>query len=189
MESISVSRSFIKHHIVYKDTYLKYIQFRTLHHRFFTNDKSFLIGIKPTNIYGMCNQPEDSIEHMFLECTHSIRLWSYVRDWIVELGMVDYNLSDMRKIVGYLENALAINCIILLTKKVIYNSMKKEKSPHFINVKYEVKNFFIKRNIDNILKGESINLINNTIYYVIITTMISYLMLYHTILCIITLLR
>ena len=26
-----------------------------------------------------------------------------MRDWIVELGMLDYNLSDMRKIVGDLE--------------------------------------------------------------------------------------
>ena len=52
------------------------------------------------------------------------------------MSMVDYNLSDMRKIVGDLENALAINCIILQTKKVIYNSMKKERSPHFINVEY-----------------------------------------------------
>ena len=65
MESISVSRSFIKHHSVYKDTHLKYIHFCTWHHRFFTNDKLFLIGIKPTNICGMCNQAEDSIEHMF----------------------------------------------------------------------------------------------------------------------------
>ena len=87
-----------------------------------------------------------------------------MRNWIVEFGMVDYNLSDMRKIVGDLEIALAIKCIILLTKKVIYNSMKKERSPHFINVKYEVKNFFIKRNIDNILKEESISLVNNTLF-------------------------
>ena len=38
IESISISRSFVKHHTVYKDTYLNYIQFRTLHHRFYTND-------------------------------------------------------------------------------------------------------------------------------------------------------
>ena len=125
MESICVRRSFIKHHTVNKDTYLKYIQFRTLQHRFFTNERLFLIGIKPTNICGMCNMAEDTIEHMFLKCIHSRKLWSDVRDWIIQLGMIDYNLSDMRKILGDMENALAINCIILVTKKVIYNSMKK----------------------------------------------------------------
>ena len=67
--------------------------------------------------------------------------------------MVDYNLSDMRKIVGNLENALSINCIILLTKKVIYNSMKNERSPHFMNVKYEVKNFFYQEKYKQYIKG------------------------------------
>ena len=38
IENISLSRSFLKHHLRYKDTYLKYIQFRTLHHRFYTNE-------------------------------------------------------------------------------------------------------------------------------------------------------
>ena len=46
--------------------------------------------------------------------------------WIIELGMENYHLSDSRIILGDLENALSINKIILMTKKVIYNAMKKE---------------------------------------------------------------
>ena len=92
---------------------------------------------------------EDSIEHMFLECIHSRKLWSDVRDWIIQLGMTDYNISDMRKILGDMENVLAINCIILLTKKVINNSMKKERPPHFMsNMKLKIS--FTKRSTDNI---------------------------------------
>ena len=142
-----------------------------MHHRFYTNDKLFLMGIKQSNICGMCNLMEDSIEHMFFECIHSTRVWSDVRDWIIQLGMTDYNLSDVRKITGDMENALAINCIILLTKKVIYNAMKKERPPHFIAVKNEVKNFFIRKNTDYTLKGKRIFLTNNTTYYVYIMTM------------------
>ena len=154
IESISISRSFVKHHTVYKDTYLNYIQFRTLHHRFYTNDKLFVMGIKQSKMCGMCNVVEDSIEHMFLHCIHSVKLWSDVRDWIIQLGMIDYNLSDIRKITGDMENALAINCIILLTKKVIYNAMKKERPPHFIAVKYEVKNFFYQEKYRLYIKGK-----------------------------------
>ena len=51
IETISVGRSFMKHHQKYKDTYLKYIQFRTLHHRFYTNEKLFKVGIKTTNVW------------------------------------------------------------------------------------------------------------------------------------------
>ena len=68
--------------------------------------------------------------------------------------MTDYNLSDMRKILEDLENALAINCIILLTKRVIYNSMKKERPPHFINFKYEV-NFFYQEKYRQYIKGKN----------------------------------
>ena len=91
---------------------------------------------------------------MFLHCIHSVKLWSDVRDWIIQLGMIDYNLSDIRKITGDMENALAINCIILLTKKVIYNAMKKERPPHFIAVKYEVKNFFYQEKYRLYIKGK-----------------------------------
>ena len=68
--------------------------------------------------------------------------------------MDDYNLSDMRIIVGDLENALAINSIILHTKKVIYNAMKKEQTPHIINVKYEVKNFYYQEKYRYYIKGK-----------------------------------
>ena len=82
IESFSLGRSFSKHHINYKDTYLKYIQFRTLHYRFFTNDKLFVMKIKESNLCGMCKSAEDSIEHMLLFCECSIQLWMEVRNWI-----------------------------------------------------------------------------------------------------------
>ena len=53
IDTICVSCSFLKHHIKYKDIYQKYLQFRTLHHRFFTNDKLFTIGIKQSKTCGM----------------------------------------------------------------------------------------------------------------------------------------
>ena len=140
--SFDLSRSFQKHHLLYKDTYLKYIQFRTLHHRFFTNEKLFKMGIKGSDICGFCQVHTDSIEHMFLECEISINLWDEVQEWIQTLGMDNYNLSQSRIILGDMENAMSINTIISLTKKVIYNSMKKEQRPHILNIKNEVKKFY-----------------------------------------------
>ena len=140
--SFDLSRSFQKHHIIYKDTYLKYIQFCTLHHRFFTNEKLFKIGIKKSNVCGFCKDQVDSIEHIFLQCEVSIDLWGNIQEWIRLLGMENYNLSHSRIILGDMDNAMSINTIILLTKKVIYNSMKKEQKTHFLNVKNEVKTFY-----------------------------------------------
>ena len=33
-----ISKSFVRTHVLFDDVYLKYIQFRTLHYRFYTND-------------------------------------------------------------------------------------------------------------------------------------------------------
>ena len=67
------------------------------------------------------------MQFMFLNCEFSKQLWLGVNDSIYELGMQDYHLSNMKIIVGDHENALAINSIILITKKVIYTAMKKDK--------------------------------------------------------------
>ena len=76
-----------------------------------------------------------------------------VRNWIEELGMLDYHLTNNRIILGDLENALSINSIILLTKKVIYNAMKKEKNPHILSVKNEVKAFYYQEKYRQYTKG------------------------------------
>ena len=135
LDSFDLSRSFQKHYIIYKDTYLKYIQFRTLHHRFFTNERLFKMGIKKSNLCGFFNDHVDSIEHMFLQCEISLELWGSIEDWIRDLSMEKYNLSNSRIVLGDLDNATSINTIILITKKVIYNSMKKKQKTHILNVK------------------------------------------------------
>ena len=155
-DTLSMSRSFYKHHINYKYTYLKYLQFRTLHHRFYTNDKLFTMGLVQSNLCSMCKIEVDSIEHMLLDCQYSRILWDNISDWIRELGMADYNLTTSRIIIGDLENALAINSIILPTKKVIYNAKKKEQKPNIINVKHEVKNLYYQEKYRQCIKGRKI---------------------------------
>ena len=46
LENIDITRSFVYHN--FTDCYLKYTQFRTLHRRFYTNDKLNKMGIKKT---------------------------------------------------------------------------------------------------------------------------------------------
>ena len=70
--------------------------------------------------------------------------------------MVDYNLTSTRIIIGDLDNALAINSIILHTKKVIYNAKKKEQKTNILNVKNEVKNFYYQEKYRHYIKGKKI---------------------------------
>ena len=154
IESFCLSKSFHFHHLHYKDTYLKYIQFRTLHHRFYTNEKLYKMGIKRSDKCSFCLESIDSVEHMLIQCPIIRNLWGCVRDWIEELGMQNYNITDSKIIIGDTENALCINSIILLTKKVIYGAMKKEQKPHISHVKNEVKKFYYEDKYCHYIQGK-----------------------------------
>ena len=154
IESFCLSKSFHFHHLHYKDTYLKYIQFRTLHHRFYTNEKLYKMSIKRSDKCSFCLETIDSVEHMLIQCPIIRNLWGCVRDWIEELGMPNYNITDSKIIIGDTENALCINSIILLTKKVIYGAMKKEQKPHISHVKNEVKKFYYEDKYRHYVQGK-----------------------------------
>ena len=61
----------------------------------------------------------DSVDNMLLYCNIVQNLLIEVNNWLTELGFLEYNLTDSRKILGDLDNGPIINSIILFTKKVI----------------------------------------------------------------------
>ena len=149
-----LSTSLNLHQAYYKDTYLKYIQFRTLHKRFYTNEKLYKMGIEASALCSFCNAENDSVEHMLIECNITKELSSEIRNLIVEMGEPGYHLSEEKIIMGELEKSVCINTIILLTKKVIYNAMKEVKHPHILAVKNETKNFYFQEKYRLCIKGK-----------------------------------
>ena len=68
--------------------------------------------------------------------------------------LANYNFSPDKVILGDLENATCINTIILLTKKTIYNAMKKEQTPNIFNIKNDVRNFYFLKKYRHYVKGK-----------------------------------
>ena len=60
------------------------------------------------------------IFHMLIDSVKVQDLWSKVEAWIQSLGMVDYHLTDRKKILGDLENSPQINIILLNVEKKQY---------------------------------------------------------------------
>ena len=58
--------------------------------------------------------------------------------------MNDYNLTERKIVVGDLESALAINSVILYTKKVIYSCTKEEQKQNKQFVKNDIRNFYFQ---------------------------------------------
>ena len=130
----------------------------------------FKMGIKKSNWCSFCSKKIHSVEHMLLQCEISRGLRLDVGNWRVKLGMENYHLSDTRIILGDLENASSINTIILLTKKTIYNSMKKEHKPNIINVKNDVKNFYFQEKYRQYIRAARVNYLTTSMYYCLIST-------------------
>ena len=86
-----------------------------------------------------CNSSVESVDHMLIFCTIDANLWDSICDWIIELGFLDYKLSDSKKILGYLDSGPVTNCIILLTKMAIYDAFKQGRKSSLFHIKAEVK--------------------------------------------------
>ena len=61
---------------------------------------------------------------MLIQCQISRDLWGSVQDWIIELGMVNYNISDTRIILDDLENVLTCG------RKENKKDQKRKKEVH-----------------------------------------------------------
>ena len=137
----SMSRSFIINSKI-DDIYLQYIQFRTLHRRFFTNNILLKMGIKDTSICNLCNREEDSNEHILINCQVSSMLWIRVESLINEIMVTQFTLTDESKILGELDKAYWIKITILNTKKAIFLSKLPNSIPCLFKVKLFTRNMY-----------------------------------------------
>ena len=110
------------------------------------------MGIKNTDLCTFCKTEVDSVEHMLLICPFIIELWEKVNNWLEEIGFINYNLTETRKILGDIENGNTLTTIILLTKKIIYNAFKKGGVPVLQHIQNKTKNFFHQEKYDSYLK-------------------------------------
>ena len=98
LNTTEVSKSFIHTNVLFDNVYLKYIQFRTLYHRFFTNDMIRKCNVKSSHVCDFCKDESDSNFNMLIGCKTIQALWLEINNCIYDLGEVDYELSDERKI-------------------------------------------------------------------------------------------
>ena len=74
-----------------------------------------------------------------------------------------HNLSNSTVSLGNLENAIALRPIIFITKKIIYDAMKKEQKLHILGVKNDVKNIYFQEKYD--IRGNKRVLLTKTTFF------------------------
>ena len=79
-----------------------------------------------------CNTSDESLEHLFCYCKHSIAFWNSVVLWLKSIDInIDF-LSDYEIIFGLAQKNLnwtLLNHIIIISKQVIYCNRHKKFLP------------------------------------------------------------
>ena len=123
---------------MFDDIYLRYIQFRTLHRRFFTNNLLHKMKIKDSPTCAFCLKEEDSNEHMLIECENVQKLCHEVESWIAEVGVIQYFINENIIIFGE-KKVHWLNAVILINKKIIFNAKTNLSTSNIECIKRQVK--------------------------------------------------
>ena len=87
------------------------------------------------------SQEDRTIEHVFLSCEYSKRLWKNVRDWVNKEQDLP-NLNPKNVIIGFVEDnsgSVTKYLLLLLYKRYIYNNKISKSALRFDGFKMFVK--------------------------------------------------
>ena len=62
--------------------FTKYLQFKVLHNRIFTNKKLYDIGLIDNSACPYCNEPEETMEHALIYCNTVVEFWNDLGRWL-----------------------------------------------------------------------------------------------------------
>ena len=82
-----------------------------------------------------CNEGPETIEHIYLHCRNSIKIWFDTVSWVRRIYDPQFTISDHEKIFGGITNNQVLNVLILSVKDVIYQKRKVGKEMTLSEVK------------------------------------------------------
>ena len=130
-------------HVVTIDTNTRIFQYKILNRILYTNKSLYKMKIVSSPLCTFCHTSEESLEHLFCYCEHSITFWKSVVLWLKSIDIdIDF-LSDYDIIFGLAQKNLnwaLLNHIIIIGKQVIYSNRLKNFLPVlpqvFLKIKY-----------------------------------------------------
>ena len=130
------SKSFLNLRGLTKVTKLRDFQYRLLLGKIILNVDLFDWNISPTDQCSFCEEEEENIKHLFIDCKYVKPLWGYVENICDKNGIV-VNMSTENKILSRIyEQALHIvNYISIVLKQYVYRCRCSADQPNVWVVK------------------------------------------------------
>ena len=103
-------------------TKLRNFQFKFLHRRIATNSFLFKIRISDTALCYFCKTDEETLIHLYLECSVTKTFWQCVKEFFVSIHLIpSSHVLDMCKCLGFggEEDDVLLNHCLLLARLII----------------------------------------------------------------------
>ena len=81
-------------------SYVKYIQFKSLHNRIVTNPKLHAMNLRDDDMCYFCEASPEIIYHAFTTCPRTTELWHKIEVWLCEKTNNNVKISGIEKIFG-----------------------------------------------------------------------------------------
>ena len=125
------------------DTKTRSFQYKLLNRIVYINKSLFKMKLIDSPMCTFCNLLEESLEHLFCNCSCSKEFWMSVVSWLNGVGIDLDLLNECDILFGLLHTRshwLLLNHIIIMGKQVIYQSRLKKCKPLLTHLKNKLKN-------------------------------------------------
>ena len=131
--------------------YLRWFQYKILYNILDTNDYLFKIKVSDTNLCRLGKEYPETTVHLFVQCPQVICLWNNIIQWIKSRLLIQIDLTNARKILGYEQydqHFWPLNFLLLISRQYIFSCAKNYYKPNI---------YFLQKNV-------SINSMNKNVY-------------------------
>ena len=136
------------------DVQLRWFQYRLINRFLATNSFLSKINISESPLCDLCQEYQENIEHIFLQCTKTKVFWQQFINLVNEKTNLNINLTDKIIICGNGYRDKMLNFILILAKRFIYSSKLQKKDlllKNFIEVlkkTYKIEKNYYEQNCD-----------------------------------------
>ena len=132
--------------ITIQDNYLIWLHYRILNQIFGIRNLKFKMGITHYNMCKLCNENEETVIHLFSLYKPIRKFWEDLSRNIKTNRNKELDFSSKDIILGFQENQMwPANILLIIMKKYIFISPKKEKTPQLVEALKMLKSIYIEQ--------------------------------------------
>ena len=123
------------------DSKMRIFQYKILNNILYLNKALYKMKIADSPLCTFCSQEDEMIEHIFLSCEYSKRLWKNVKNWVNKEQDLP-NLNPKNVVIRFVEDnsgSVVKNLLLLLYKRYICNNRISKSALSFDGFKMFVK--------------------------------------------------